>query len=182
MNHCKFCGEEIGQTSFCPHCGKPQNAEVPQHTGGKRLHCPHCRSKQLTAIVEQGETNGTATHTRMTGGIGVTSYKATTVNRHYWMCRECGHKFRNLENLNTELASTQWMIKRGMTGAVVMAVFCLVLLALLKAEPMLLLFVIVPLVVCAALVVYVLALCYKYKKKADRLESDKAYLETHCFD
>ncbi|MBQ2927839.1 MAG: zinc-ribbon domain-containing protein [Oscillospiraceae bacterium] len=102
MSYCPNCGKEIIEgAAFCPECGTKQNGWQPARrntTPRGRLHCPSCRSTNLTPIIESTSTIGSVG--RVSKNIAVT--ETNVKNKSFWMCQECGHKFRNLEDLIAE--------------------------------------------------------------------------------
>ena len=102
MGYCPNCGKEItGNPAFCPECGTKQGGQQPvrRNTSPRgRLHCPSCRSTNLTPVIESSGTIGSVG--RISKNIAVTGTNVN--NKSFWMCQDCGHKFRNLEDLIAE--------------------------------------------------------------------------------
>lgn len=90
------------------------------------------------------------------------------------MCGECGHKFRNLQNLEEELAFYLKGLKRFW---IILIVFCA--LAILEAFAIGVGF---ALVVGSIFVLTMGIIIVIYKNRASKLKAEKAYLEKHCFD
>lgn len=112
MRYCPNCGNQLAEeTRFCPTCGtEQQNGQKPiqRNTGTrKRLHCPNCRSTNLTPVIESTSTIGSVG--RISKNIALTETNVN--NKSFWMCQECGHKFRNLEDLIQENERTYKMGK-----------------------------------------------------------------------
>ncbi len=147
----------------------------------RRLHCPHCRSEQLIAVSEADETTGVAAHSRITRNLGVTSYSSNTVTRYYWMCRDCGHKFRNLEDLNKELVKETENEKITKKVAIVIGCVYLFLIIAMMTPGMVGLSLFAA-VLCSPIAVVILVLWNTSKKKVESMTKDKAYLEQHCFN
>lgn len=102
MRYCPNCGSQITEgTRFCANCGTEQNRQqsVQRNTGTKkRLHCPNCRGTALLPVTESSGSIGSVGRlSRNTAIVG-----SDSINKSYWMCQECGHKFRNLEDLERE--------------------------------------------------------------------------------
>ena len=159
-----------------------QYPEQGSGTVRSRLHCPHCRSEQLIVVSEAGETTGVATHGRMTRNTGMTTYNTRTVNRHYWMCKECGHKFRNLEDLNNELVKETKNEKVLKIVAIVFGLLTLLIVIPIVSNLTLLLIFSVPLLLLIGLDLVFYLAWRSTKKKVESMTLDKAYLEQHCFD
>lgn len=103
MRYCPNCGSQLAEeVRFCPTCGTEQQTgqqPVRRTTGArKRLHCPNCRSTNLTSILESTGSIGSVG--RISRNIALTGTSIN--NKSFWMCQECGHKFRNLEDLIQE--------------------------------------------------------------------------------
>lgn len=102
MSFCPNCGKQIAEGSaFCPKCGTKQGGHQPVRrntTPRGSLHCPNCRSTHLTPVIESSSTIGGAG--RISKNIVLT--ETNIKNKSFWMCQECGHKFRNLEDLIEE--------------------------------------------------------------------------------
>ena len=98
---------------FCCKCGRAFNEnevesfnpiadammhydEVVASPKQKRLCCPKCKSNHLQAIVE------TATSARTI---------IETQNRNYWICNDCGYKFRNTEDWHEEIKKKEQAVK-----------------------------------------------------------------------
>lgn len=116
--YCKKCGTDMGNSTFCPHCGQP--ASVPEYdaevVGGTKnasnneqangysgIKCPHCGSNNCQPMTE----------TKVSGGgydpgsgccgyilfgplgllCGACNSGTTSSNRTYWICRNCGRRF-----------------------------------------------------------------------------------------
>lgn len=180
MKYCKFCGKEIGNANFCPHCGKPQHTAQENRTGRRRLHCPECHGEQLTAITEATQTGGVATSSRITRNTAVTGYSANTVNRHYWMCQECGHKFRNLEDLNNEIVKDMQTVKNFKKLSIFVGITSLFVIFMMVAGLGILL--LLPAASAVLLAVGSFAIWFTTKKKVERMTAEKVHLEQHCFD
>lgn len=192
MKFCSTCGKQLEDDArFCPGCGArssidaesvPSAAPANHRTDGKHLHCPECRGNRLTPIVESTSNGGVAVGIPVTRRTGVTSYSSTTTHRNYWLCQDCGTKFRNLQNLEAELAAESKNVK-------VASVFCILCTAiglffglLLKAYPELWLFFGLIPVLMAFVVIVLLFTWLISKSKVKKMTEEKEYLEAHCFD
>ena len=158
-----------------------QYPEQGRDTARSRLHCPHCRSGQLIAVSEADGTTGVATHSRITRNFGVTSYSSNTVTRYYWMCRDCGHRFRNLEDLNKEL-DKETENERISKKVVIVIGYVYLFLILAMMTPGMVGLCLFAAVLCSPIAVFFLILWSISKKKVEQMTKDKAFLEQHCFD
>lgn len=180
MQYCSNCGSELEDgVGFCPNCGQRQNTEYQSvqrrsTSNRKRLHCPACGSVALAPIVETEVSGGTAVNHSITRRTSASAMRFNNTHRNYWMCNECGHKFRNLQNLEEELAYIQKALKR--LWIVLIAVGILIILEAFAIG------VGFALVFGSIFVLTMVIAIGVYNSKASKLKSEKAYLEKHCFD
>lgn len=178
MKFCSNCGRQIDDNAkFCVHCGNSQNTESPVSpisvTGSQQLHCPKCKGTRLSPIVETDVQGGYAVN-RSVGrkrGVGAVNLKST--HRDYWMCGQCGHKFRNLDNLSAEIT----VQAKAQRSCIATGIFLLVL-ALISMSVGSGFSAIVALPVLALLV----GLWFSFQKKVAALTEEKKYLEENCFN
>lgn len=169
MIYCKKCGKEIADDSeFCPHCGAAQSAQPINQVGsGKmKLHCPRCKGRTLAPIVETIGSDGAGY--QVSRNIAVGSSK--NYNRTYWMCQDCGNKFRNIDELEQETKRFQIFIK---VFTVLAIAFILLLLA--AAETIFMPFAMFALLLCISMALYMLIMAKKRQSELD-------YLKKNCFD
>lgn len=105
MATCQNCKTELPEgTAFCPSCGtKTAAVETPTAaTGSKKLHCPQCGSHNISITTESSVNSAVSTHHG-----GVSSTHVSNTHRNYWMCSDCGAKFRNIQNLEEEIAKSK---------------------------------------------------------------------------
>ena len=178
MKFCTNCGQQIDDNAkFCAHCGSSQNAEssAPQTfaPSGKQFHCPKCRGFQLSPVVETDVQGGYAVNRSMGRKWGASAVNLKSTHRDYWMCGQCGHKFRNLDNLTEEIAVQAKAQRSCISTSIVLLV--LSLLSVVIGAGML---DILLLPVLALLVI----LWFSFKKKVTALTEEKKYLEENCFN
>lgn len=94
---CKHCGEKIdADCIICPKCGKqveemPTQQQATSPKKGKR--CPRCGGDDLTVISDVQGKGASFWKLCLCGLPGLCGTgKTTTV--HYWVCQNCGNKFR----------------------------------------------------------------------------------------
>lgn len=175
MSYCTKCGVEVLEGSaFCSACGNKMTAEAaapmeqtqPENLRQrKKMHCPVCKSRNISPTTEATSHQGMSY--RVTKRISVGG--ANTTNKNYWMCADCGNKFRNIKELETEGRKLKKAIL-PLFGALT-AVFLLFLLI----APELWVMVLFPLLVfgCATLGLWL---------TLRKMEKELAYLQVNCFD
>ena len=178
MKFCSNCGQQIDDNAkFCAHCGSAQAAQTPasQPTapGGKRLHCPKCKSTHFSPVVETQTQGGFSMNMATGKKTGVSSIHLNSIHRDYWMCQSCGHKFRQIENLEAEAKdigkrTTAFLVLLGI-------VLATTLLCLVTGSGELCMFS-VPL----AIIIGILYAYFKHQQK--KLLAEQEYLSIHCFD
>lgn len=177
MKYCSSCGQQIDDNAkFCAHCGTTQSPQTPAPQpfvpGGKRLHCPKCKGDQLSPVVETDVQGGYAVNRSVGRKWGASAIDLKSTHRNYWMCGQCGHKFRNIDSLEEEIA-TQAKAQRSS------AIFSILLLVLslfylLTGTGVLAIVTILGLIMFVCLWLW-------FRNKVSKLTQEKNYLETNCF-
>lgn len=145
---CPDCGTElISEDNFekeSTAVEKTQTSDVtvqPVRQNGKKVKCPVCGSKNLQVISE----DHSVTQTKgggYSGTKGCLGYlllgpfgllcgscgqkektKSYNIHKTFWVCSDCGHKFRNLEDWKKEIDSNR-------NGFKILVIFSAVLLVL----------------------------------------------------
>ncbi len=189
MSFCAKCGAQLADGSvFCPSCGARQDGAAAQSAnqqgsvsrgsaGQNRLHCPYCRSYNLNATTESS--TGAALTTGH-GNMAVTTVSNT--HRDFWICGDCGRKFRNPHSMDEE-------IKKNRQSSTVCRVFGLLFLvfvimfvvsALGGGFGVFIGFFAIPSTLIATIVF--LYFSDNHKKKAMKLEEEKAALLRNCYN
>jgi len=113
--------------------------------------------------------------------VGVTNYSSHTIHRNYWLCQECGTKFRNLQNLKAELADTAKKAKQCLIlGAIIVAIalFCFILSSIEQIIALLL----VPAGILALILgIVVVVVGLQSSSKVKSLTKEQLYLQSRCF-
>lgn len=143
-----------------------------------RLHCPQCKGEQINPIVESS-VDGAMTSHSSNGRYSNTTFSNT--HRNYWMCSSCGNKFRNIQNLEEEIAKT----KKGVTvykiGTIICFIITLGLIIGMLDNP------ITAIVSGGFTFVMVIAtivfFCFIFttKNKVKNMTAELEYLKIHCF-
>ncbi|MCD8391025.1 MAG: zinc ribbon domain-containing protein, partial [Firmicutes bacterium] len=128
--YCNKCGAEVNDgNAFCTNCGSPLNKakiEFAERTEPKepqnfKIKCIRCRSCDLHPLTEDITTSKT-TGSDFSVGKGCLGYllmgpfgilcgacgknkktTTTTTHKNYWVCKDCGFKFKDLATLETEI-------------------------------------------------------------------------------
>lgn len=179
MSYCKFCGNEVEDgAQFCGNCGQSLEPAIqtPQRRNAvnkKQLHCPECGSVALTPIVETEISGGTAVNHSFTRKTSASQMQFNNTHRNYWMCSNCGHKFRNLQNLEQEILSLRKKVKNGWIGTILVALLALVWAIGYGVGVTLLVFIPLFAIIIAALFIL--------KGRINKMEEERTYLKTNCF-
>ncbi|MBQ3193691.1 MAG: zinc ribbon domain-containing protein [Oscillospiraceae bacterium] len=180
MSFCQNCGKELNDGArFCGNCGQDQHASVPAtkptRTGGtKRLHCPECKSHDISPVVETEVTGGTSLNHSFSKRNSVSAMQFNNTHRNYWMCSSCGCKFRNLQNLEEELKNTENLVKRGIIGIVLLVALMLFCNATLGFGFSSFVFIFTILLTVASIFVL--------KHRISKMREERAYLKKRCFN
>lgn len=177
MHFCPNCGTKLDQgTHFCNNCGHSLQSvsPVPRKTNSRRMHCPECKSSDISPIVETDITSGTSLNHSFTRRTSVSAMQFNNTHRNYWMCSNCGSKFRNLQNLEEELKNTQGLVKRGIIGIVLMLVLALFFIATIGFG--------VFTILCIFVILLSIVALYILKKRITSMNEERAYLKKNCFD
>ena len=179
MSFCQNCGKELNEgTHFCSNCGQAQTsipATKPARTGATRhLHCPECKSHDISPIVETEVSSGTSFNHSFSRKNSVSTMQFNNTHRNYWMCHSCGHKFRNIQNLEEEIKAGQRLVKRCIFVMILFGVFT-ILMTVTDGFSFFSGFNIFVVLLLASIACYI-------KNRIAKLIEERAYLKKHCFD
>ena len=118
---CNKCGTEIpDESKFCSKCGNVLNSTAIQPISNppepEGICCPKCKSKRLQVSVESNVNSTGGGYSGSKGCLGFfllgplgllcgscgSRQKITTANKTFWICQDCGNKFRNAQELMEE--------------------------------------------------------------------------------
>jgi DNA-directed RNA polymerase subunit RPC12/RpoP len=178
-NFCMACGANVnGQRS-------EQQAHTDQSHGAanKRLHCPKCGSVHFSPVVESTNTGGVAVSHGVTRRVGVTTYSSNTTHRNYWLCQDCGTKFRNLQNLKEELASDTKSLKVWSVLAIITTAISLLFVLLTAVQKYLFMRIwcAIALFGIGTIALVFALIWFMTKNKVEKMTKEKEYLEKYCF-
>lgn len=89
------------------------------------------------------------------------------------MCSNCGHKFRNIQNLDEEIASQEKAKRAVLLTDIIIFLFTIFYIAIHALFLTIL---------CIALVITLTVVYLYLQNKLSTLRKEKAYLEKHCFN
>ena len=184
---CSKCGQQIEENSpFCSKCGNPTGAKSPvannvsqqvRSGAANKLHCPNCKSHNISITTESSVSGAVTTSY---GNMAATSVSNT--HRNFWICTDCGTKFRNIQNLEEEIAKTrksQTIVK--VVSIIAIIIFVLMLVMLLD-NPFMVLFLGSFMFVSFVVAIVCFCFIFVYGKRARKMEAERDYLKQNCFD
>ena len=146
----------------------------------KKLHCPNCKSHNI-AISTETSIDGAVTSS-FGGSSRVSSTSVKNTHRNYWFCSDCGAKFRNIQNLEEEIAKTKKLPTTYTIGAIICAILCIILFSVASSSLMGWLFfgsfAIGSTVGAIVFFIYI----FVAKNKLTQLEAELADLKQRCFN
>ena len=181
MSFCPNCGTELEEGArFCSSCGHGRQNTVSAvrqartAPAGRKLHCPECKSGDISPVVETEISGGTSFNHSFSKRNSVSTMQFNNTHRNYWMCSSCGCKFRNIQNLEEELKNMRNLVTRGIIGIVLI----LILMILFSIAAGFGFFS----GMCIFLILLTVAALFILKGRIVRLEEERAYLKKRCFD
>ena len=181
--YCQKCGKEIAdESAFCPKCGHSVSSgtqtELERTTPDKagRLHCPKCKSLNISVTTESSVNGGITSHH---GGVSATSLSNT--HRNYWICSDCGAKFRNIQNLEEEIHRNRNTPKILIVLMSIMGILGIYLFVQMMSGWAGFMF--VP-YFGGAVIAFIVFLCFSIssRKSLEHMKKELEYLKENCFD
>ena len=198
---CPNCGNQLSDHSaFCGNCGAkigvapvaqqpaglqtvspvmPQPAVQPVAAEGpvRRMHCPNCKSVNISISTESSVTGGLTTHQG-----GFSSTYMSNEHRNFWFCADCGTKFRNIQNLEEEIHRKRNYPTIFTVVTIVCFIIAIVFLVL-ALEDSLSAFLWAPYAGAFGITAIVLfCFIFSSKKRLRQMREELAYLKEHCFN
>lgn len=180
MHFCPNCGSELVEDSlFCSNCGhslQSTSSALRKNNprNSRRLHCPECKSHDIFPVVETEITSGTSLNHSFSKRNSVSTMQFNNTHRNYWMCSSCGCKFRNIQNLEEEIKTMQNLIKRGIIGVILWAIFTLLIIVMGGFG--------FPIILNILLLLFFTAAIFYLKTQVTKLSEERAYLRKRCFN
>ncbi len=177
MAFCQNCGANVADnTEFCTSCGTKLGAAQPT-TNARKLHCPQCKSHSISPINESSVPGGLTTHH---GGVSSTHF--SNQQRAFWMCADCGTKFRSIPSLEEE-------IKKSKSTPIVMTVFAILgfiitlyLTINTIGKPLSSFFFIPYIVGGATATILFFIFIFISRSKLKKMKTELEYLKVNCFN
>ena len=176
---CSKCGTKMEEgAKFCPSCGTATGAApaaAPMAGGPKKLHCPQCGSHNI-AVTTESSVNGAVTSHH--GAFSSTHVSNT--HRNFWMCADCGTKFRSIPSLEEEIKKTKsqpliWAIFTAI--ALILTIYFFANSDGLFTSFMFKAYGIASLICTILFGIFI----FVSKNKLTKLRAELAYLQYHCF-
>lgn len=178
MSFCPKCGKEVAEgIAFCTSCGNKMSEDAPvTQSGSKKLHCPNCKSHNLTVTTESSVGSAIST------GRTVRTTMVSNTHRNYWVCSDCGTKFRNIQNLEEEIKKNKNAPKLCAVFAIIAAIFFLITLVQSMSNPFMGMMLMSSLVIEVVITVVCIIYVFVYKNKNVKMKEELAYLKENCFN
>lgn len=180
MAFCSKCGTSLPDgADFCASCGTKnapaQEKDCPAKRTGK-LHCPNCKSYNFSTVTESSVNGAVST------GRNIRTTSVSNTHRNFWICSDCGTKFRNIQNLEEEIRKS----KSSPVVMTIITVICTALTAFLLVQKLNSPFggfMLLPYLVGAAFVT-IMSFIYIFisKSKLKKMKNELVYLKENCFD
>ncbi len=184
--HCPNCNANLPDGSaFCTSCGTKIGTAAPQqtptnHVQSRKLHCPNCKSHNIAISTESSITAATT--------VGQGNFASTMVSnnhKNFWFCSDCGTKFRNIQNLEEEIAKENKSLIVYYIGSPVAFILFIVLLIVNNnyfgdwgfLTPLISAFIFTSVIA----VVFFIAIFFT-KSKIKKLNAEREYLKVNCFN
>ncbi len=146
----------------------------------KKLHCPNCKSHNI-AISTETSVEGAVTSS-FGGGARVSSTRFNNTHRNYWFCSDCGSKFRNIQNLEEEIAKVKKQPTSYTIGAVIFAIISIILFSMAGSSFLGWYFFGSFAVGCTVAAIVFFVYIFVAKNKLTNLTAELADLKQKCFD
>ena len=123
----------------------------------KRMHCPHCQSRELTCVVE-------------------TEFSPMTLRneqRDYFVCGECGCRFRSIQNLEEDLSTLEKNADLAIRTILLTAALCLLSALMISLDASITFY--------APILILIGGLFLLSRVQINKMESECRFLKCHCF-
>ncbi|MBQ7779612.1 MAG: zinc ribbon domain-containing protein [Clostridia bacterium] len=184
MSICPNCNTNLPDgASFCASCGTKIGTDAPQQApsapiNGSKLHCPNCKSHNLTVTTESSITGAVSTHSH---GGRFSSTHVSNNHQTFWICGDCGTKFRNIQSLEEEIIKYKNQPLLFFIVAAIAAIISVVWFINSQNSPVGFLFggMIIITAICA--IVFV-CIGFSWRGKLAKMKAELADLKNRCFN
>lgn len=122
---CPNCGNQLNDERFCSNCGYANPDSQMNNNVPSGIICPSCGSHRLQAVIETDTSTTGKDFSAAKGCLGYLlmgplgilcgscgQHKKTTVqNKTFFVCSDCGKKFRSPEELKTMIEKNNTVLK-----------------------------------------------------------------------
>ncbi len=182
MSICPNCNSSLQENAiFCASCGSKVSPDTPQQVRNhsSKLHCPQCKSHNLMVTTESSVTGAVTTSSR-SGRIS--SSHVSNNHQTFWVCGDCGTKFRNIQSLDEEIKKYKNSPTIFFVLAIVAAIICIYLSVNSMSNP-LAGFMLGGYAVGSGIAVVIFICCGLYNKsKLRKMNVELEELKIKCFD
>ncbi|MBR4295962.1 MAG: zinc-ribbon domain-containing protein [Clostridia bacterium] len=176
MPFCTKCGSEVSnEAKFCTSCGNTMSENTPATPeNAKKLHCPNCKSHNLTVTTESSVGSAIST------GRNVRTTVVSNTHRNYWVCSDCGMKFRNIQSLEEEIQKNRNNPIWATVFAIIAALIFLYLTSISNSfmGVMMTGYRIISLMITVICFIYI----FVYKNRNKKMKEELEYLKKNCFN
>ena len=142
-----------------------------------KLHCPNCKSHNISITTESSVNSAMTTH-RGNRSSSIVSNS----HRNFWVCGDCGIKFRNLQSLEEELQKSR---KTPIVTLILSILLFIVSVSfiVMGMDNMFGLIVFLPLIITTGVTAIVFfIMTFVCKGKIKKMEQERNYLKQNCFN
>ena len=180
MSICPNCNSTLSENAtFCASCGTKVSSaqQVNNHTG--KLHCPQCKSHNLMVTTESSVTGAVTAGSR---GGRISSTHVSNNHQTFWVCGDCGTKFRNIQSLASEIKKYKSSPTVFFILAIVAIIICAYLLINSMSNPFAG-FILGSYAIGSGVAAVIFLCCGLYNKsKLRKMKKELEELKIKCFD
>ena len=179
---CSNCGNKMEDgVNFCASCGTnnqlntaetSSQSTVSVTTGVKKLHCPQCGSHNLSITTESSVNGAVTSH----HGAFSSSHVSNT-HRNFWVCTDCGAKFRNIQSLQEEIKKTK---SQPIVGAILAIIALILAIYFLTQNSWFIMYKIWGMTSLFCAIIFAIFI-FVGKNKLSKLKAELDYLQKNCF-
>ena len=145
----------------------------------QRLHCPQCKSHNITITTESSVDGAVTTHS---SNGRYSSTRVSNTHRNFWVCSDCGTKFRNIQNLEEEIKSNKKAIKTCIITTVISFIVSLFFIINIISKPFSVIFFGAMAGFSSIFTIVAFVYIFVYKSRVAKMEAERQYLIENCFN